>query len=99
MATGRKNGLAIFSLVFGILSLLILGFIAAVPGIITGHIARSKARKDPATYGGEGIALTGLILSYIGLVLSIAATWYIMSNPGLMEAMQEMQSAPIAPVE
>jgi len=91
MADSRKKGLAIFSLVLGILSLIVLGFLAAIPGIITGHMARSKARNNPAVFGGEGIALAGLILSYLGLIASIATAWYIMNNPEFLEAMQSMQ--------
>lgn len=99
MANGRKSGLAIFSLILGILSILVLGFIAAIPGIITGHIARSKAKKDPMTYGGEGIALTGLILSYLGLIISVVGTWYIMSHPELMQALQGMDPGSAAPAQ
>jgi hypothetical protein len=91
MSDKRKSGLAIFSLILGILSILVLGFIAAIPGIITGHMARSRAKNNPAVYGGSGMALAGLILSYLGLLLSIAAVVFMMSNPDFMEALQNMQ--------
>jgi hypothetical protein len=71
LATGPapRRGLAITSLVLGILANLCLWFIAAIPAIITGHIALSRARRSPGQYGGRGLAITGLVLGYLGLVL------------------------------
>lgn len=91
MSDGRKSGLAIFSLVLGILSILVLGFLAAIPGIIIGHIARSKAKNNSDVYSGGGVALAGLILSYLGLILSIGAIWFMMTNPDFLEALQNIQ--------
>jgi len=67
----KNNTLAIVSLVLGILSLF-FSFLTAIPGIITGHMARSKAKKNPEQYDGKGMALAGLILSYLMLILVIA---------------------------
>ena len=64
------NGLAIASMVLGILWLYWIGSILAV---IFGHIAISQAGKDPAIKG-KGMAIAGLVLGYIGvgtLILSI----------------------------
>ena len=91
MADSRKNGLAIFSLILGILALLLFGFFAAIPGIITGHMARSRVKRDPSVYGGEGIALAGLILSYLALIASIFLVWYVTSNPEFMDSIINMQ--------
>ena len=96
MSDNRKSGLAIFSLVLGILSILAFGFLAAIPGIITGHMARSKAKNSPSTHSGSGIALAGIILSYIGLILSIAAAWFFINNPDFLESLQNMQQSAIA---
>ncbi|WP_395751255.1 DUF4190 domain-containing protein [Prosthecobacter sp.] len=59
--------LAIVSLVFSILGLLAFG-IPALIGIITGHISRSRIRKQPGRLVGSGLALTGVILGYAALV-------------------------------
>lgn len=67
----KNNGLAIASLILGILSILFY-VLTAVPGIITGHMARSRAKRQPELYTGKGMALAGLILSYIMLLVSIA---------------------------
>ncbi len=95
MANSPKNGLAIVSLVLGILSLILFGFLTAVPGIITGHMARSRVKKDPSTYGGNGIALAGLILSYLAIIVSIAMIWFVTSNPDFMDGIMQMQQQTI----
>ena len=74
--TEPSSTLAITSLVLGILSFF-CSFITGVPAIITGHLARSQARKSPELYGGTGMALAGLILGYfstfvLGAVFIIA---------------------------
>ena len=72
-APGRTSGLAIASMVLGILWLYWIGSILAV---IFGHIAISQAGKDP-TVKGRGMAIAGLVLGYIGvatLVLTIVVT-------------------------
>ena len=63
-AVPKTSGLAIASLVLSLSTLLIgIGFI---PGIICGHIARAKIKKDP-TLGGDGLAKAGLIIGYLFL--------------------------------
>ena len=66
------SGLAITSFVLGLLSLVCFGFLTGIPAIICGHLAHSRARRAPGQYGGAGFALAGLILGYVGLVLSLA---------------------------
>jgi Domain of unknown function (DUF4190) len=55
------NTLAILSLVFA--------FVVPIAGIVLGHIARSQIRRTGED--GDGLALAGLIVSYIGIALSI----------------------------
>jgi|GEM_PF-767206 len=71
-----RSGMAIASMICGILALITfciwcvsvpLGLIA----VVLGHIAKSNARKNPAAYGGGGMALTGLVTGYLGLVLAV----------------------------
>jgi hypothetical protein len=68
-AAGQQNGLAITSLVLGLLSLVCLPVLAAIPAIICGHLARGRARRLPGLYGGAGFALAGLIMGYVSLVV------------------------------
>jgi len=69
---GQSQGLAIASLVCGILSLLCCTwFIVGIAAVVMGFIARSKATSDPANYGGAGFALGGIITGAISLVLGV----------------------------
>lgn len=63
-ASSSTNGLAIASLVCGIVWVCGLGSIAA---IVCGHIGRSQIRRDRSQ--GAGMALAGLILGYVGLAV------------------------------
>jgi signal peptidase I len=69
-----RTGLATISLVLGIFSFLTLGLleIGAAAGVVTGVMALSRARRDPARYSGFYLALSGVILSGISAILSIA---------------------------
>jgi len=70
-AAAPKTGLSITSLVLGILSVLCFSIFTGIPAVITGHIARGRAKKEPGVYGGEGFALAGLIMGYISVALSL----------------------------
>lgn len=63
-------GEATASLVFGILSLLCLCF-TALPAVIYGHLALSRIRRSGRAYGGEGLAIAGMVLGYFFIVISI----------------------------
>ena len=67
----RNNGMAVASLVLGIVWVYWIGSILAV---IFGHKARREIDASEGTQGGRGMATAGLILGYIGigvLVLTI----------------------------
>jgi hypothetical protein len=72
-----SQGQAIASMVCGIISLVIccLWFVAgplAIVAVALGHVAISKAKNDPARFGGKGMARAGLVTGYLGLLASIA---------------------------
>jgi hypothetical protein len=58
-----SNGLAAGSLVSSLIGLLIPP--ATVPAVILGHVSRSQIRRTGQR--GDGIALAGLIIGYLGL--------------------------------
>jgi type IV pilus assembly protein PilA len=60
------SGKAIASLVCGIFMFFLPASIAA---IILGHISLSEIRKSAGRIGGKGIAITGLVLGYLGIVI------------------------------
>jgi len=65
-ASGDVNGLAIASLVTGVVGLLVFGFILGAAAIIFGAIALTKIKTTGQA--GRGLALAGLILGIIDIV-------------------------------
>jgi hypothetical protein len=68
----RKNApLAVISLVLGFLSCVMFGFISGIPAVICGHISLSKLKREPNRYKGKRLATAGVVLGYIGILLTI----------------------------
>lgn len=63
-----KSGMAVASLVLGILSMVGCPIIASLPAIILGHIAHSRNRRSPNEYGGGGLATAGFVLGYVSFI-------------------------------
>jgi len=94
MSIGKpKQGLAITSLVLGLLSLVCLpvlvGVVLGPPAVITGHLARSRARKSPERYGGARMALWGLITGYVGTALVLGIVIAVAVTVPRVQKMQE----------
>ena len=74
-AAQQQNGLAIASLVCGILTMVLgfcCGFVGLIPGIaalVTGYLGLRKA--DEMGGSGKGMAIAGMVLGGIGLVISL----------------------------
>jgi hypothetical protein len=72
-AQPRNSGLAIWSLVCGILAIVLsvvcIGPLFAIPAVICGHMAYGRIRRSDGALSGEGLALGGLITGYLGLAL------------------------------
>lgn len=64
----RTSTLAVWSLILGILGMITLG-IPSIAAIICGHLSKGKIRKSGGLLAGKGLAVTGLVLGYIGLIL------------------------------
>lgn len=73
MQRDLKKGLAVFSLVIGIINLFTLGLlgVGAVLGIVLAVVAMSRAKNHPLVYGGKELATAGLITSVLSLVLMV----------------------------
>lgn len=69
-APPRSNGLAITSLICGIVGLVLIPFFASVVAVITGHMGLNQIKRDPGV-GGKGLAITGLVLGYVGVVFGL----------------------------
>jgi type IV pilus assembly protein PilA len=71
----KTSGLAIASLIFGIFFLF---FPLPIVAVVLGHVSLSQIKKSAGRLGGKGLAITGLVLGYLGiamipLILIIAA--------------------------
>ena len=70
----KTPALAVWSLVLGILGLLLLlvciGPLFAIPGVICGHMAYSRIKHSSGALAGQGMALAGLITGYVSIGLS-----------------------------
>ena len=92
-----RKGLAIASLVLGILSVPTLGllFVGACAGIGLGIAALMKAKQSPQEYGGKGMAIVGLVMSalsllaipFIGIIAAIAIPSLLRARVSANEAM------------
>ena len=60
--------MAVASLICGMLQIF-FWFFTGIPAIILGHMARRQIRATGEQ--GAGMALTGLILGYVGLVFAV----------------------------
>jgi len=70
----QTNGLAIASLVLGLVGLVTCNCLTVVPGIVLGHIGLSQIRRSGGAQTGRRMAVGGLVTGYITLVLSIMLT-------------------------
>lgn len=66
-----KTGLAIASLVLGVLSLLCCGLLLGIPAIILGHLAHNRARRSPGEFGGASFAIAGFVMGYCSVVATV----------------------------
>jgi len=71
----QTSGLAIASMVVGILSLvggwMCCGVIIPIVAIVMGHIAFSQIQRSPETMTGKGMAIAGFTIGYVALLLAI----------------------------
>jgi type II secretory pathway pseudopilin PulG len=68
-----RRGLAIASLVLGILSIPSFGclIVGAVAGVVLGIVALMRANREPHLHGGKGMAIAGIATSALSLLLVI----------------------------
>jgi Domain of unknown function (DUF4190) len=74
----QTNGLAVASLV---LSVLWLGGLGSVLGVIFGFSSRHSIKKSQGQEAGDGLALAGLIIGILGLVGAIAFYGLLIAFP------------------
>ncbi len=85
-----KKGLAITSLVLGILSVACLMFITGIPAVITGIMALNRTSRKPGEYGGRGLAIAGIALGAAGILLTLVSLALVL--PALAKGKSKAQS-------
>lgn len=80
----RRDGLAVASLVFGIVSIacffICLGIVAGPIAAIMGFISRQRIGTSGGTLRGSTMATVGLVLGVIGFVVSVIWFFYAVSG-------------------
>ena len=73
IAAVPSSPMAVASFVLGLLSWMILPVVGAIGAVVCGHIARRDIRAARGALGGDGLAVTGLVLGYAHLVFALVA--------------------------
>lgn len=86
----RKQGMAIASLVIGLLAIPTLGclLVGAAVGIILGVVALTRANREPQVYGGKGLAIGGIVASAFSVVVALPLAGIVaaIAIPSLLRA-------------
>ena len=81
--TQKSQGLALASMITGILGLMMFGCFFPLPGIVAfvlGLVALSQIKKSPEKFGGKPYATAGVIMGGISILFLIAMiVWVILS--------------------
>jgi hypothetical protein len=84
----KTDGLAIASLVVGIISLTCAGYLGIVLGpmaLIFATKARTRIERSGGWIKGSGIATAGIVLGVIGTLASIAYLIFVLQNPDFLQ--------------
>ena len=63
--------IAVWSLVLAILGVFLIGPLGSIPAVICGHKAFGRIKRASGALAGQGLALAGLIIGYIGLAVQL----------------------------
>ena len=69
--SAATSTLAVVSLIAGIVSWILMPFIAGVAAVICGHMARAEIKRSSGALEGDGLAIAGLVLGWINVVLCV----------------------------
>jgi hypothetical protein len=78
---GTSSSLAIASMVCGICCPFLCYFagLVGIAAVICGHMAIHRISQSPVPLGGRGMAIAGLILGYIGILISVGSIIVLIS--------------------
>jgi hypothetical protein len=92
-ATPKTEGMAVFSLVLGVLSFFCSIF-TGIPAIICGHIARARVANSNGALAGGGLAIVGLILGYLSVLFAIVLIVLVVGVGMQLPGLQQWAAAP-----
>jgi len=70
-ATVPTNGMAIAALILGIAGITVVPLIGSVLALILGYAAKRDIRQRPTETTGEGLATGGIVMGWIGVVVTV----------------------------
>ena len=84
----RKVGLALTSLLFGLLFWFpLLGLFCSIVALVCGIIALVRVKSDNTRYGGAGMAISGIVLGVLGVLLvPVVSLLAAIAIPNLLRA-------------
>jgi len=86
----KTNSFAVTGLILGILSLTgglcCFGHLSVVLGVVFSIIGLVQIKNNPELYDGKGMAIAGLVLSILGLLLSLGLIFFFMLLSALGES-------------
>ncbi len=69
--SGPTSNMAIVSLVSGVLGLSLFPILGSIVAVVTGMMARREIRESDGGLSGDGLAVAGLILGWVGVGLTV----------------------------
>jgi len=82
-AAVETNGMAVASLILGIAGLTVVPTIGSVLALILGYMARRDIHQRPTETSGDGLAVAGIVLGWIGVVLTVLVACAVVTVYGL----------------
>lgn len=67
----KTNTMALVSLIAGILGLTMFPFLGSIAAVITGNIGRKEIAASGGAETGDGLAMAGVIMGWIGIGLGL----------------------------
>lgn len=82
-ATPQTNKKALWSMILGILALVLCGLVAGIPALILGNGAKKEIAMSGGAQTGAGMAQAGVVLGWISIVFSALVLVYALTTGSL----------------
>ena len=79
----QQSSLAIVSMIAGIVGLTFIPLIGSIVAVITGHMAKNEINRSNGAFTGDGFAIAGLILGYIGIGFFVIGLLFVIAIVGI----------------